>query len=70
MKQKATLMNKLPVLIYVIAMPVITGFLVTGVLTQRNFQSSWLIYAAVAGALLAIPVAMYVSRQMRRSQNR
>ncbi len=61
-------MNKLAVYIYVLAMPVIAGALVTGVLTMREYNPMWLLYAAVAGAIAAVPVAMIVSREITRNQ--
>ena len=59
-------MNRLALIIYIIALPTLTGMLVTAVLTIPNYQTMWLIYAAVAGPLLAIPVAIMVSREIRK----
>jgi undecaprenyl pyrophosphate phosphatase UppP len=61
-------MNRLAIYIYVLAMPVIAGALVTGVLTVRDYNPMWLLYAAIAGAIAAVPVAMVVSREITRYQ--
>lgn len=61
-------MNKLALYIYVLAMPVIVGALVTGMLTERDYNPMWLIYAAVAGAIVAVPVSILVSREITRNQ--
>ena len=61
-------MNRLAIYIYVLAMPVIAGTLVTGVLTVRDYNPMWLLYAAIAGALAAVPVSMVVSREITRNQ--
>jgi hypothetical protein len=61
-------MNRLAIYIYVLAMPVIAGALVTGVLTVRDYNPMWLLYAAFAGALAAVPVSMVVSREITRNQ--
>jgi hypothetical protein len=64
-------MTKLAVYIYVLAMPVIAGALVTGVLTVRNYEPVWLLYAAIAGAegpLAAVPVAIVISREITKGQ--
>ena len=63
-------MNKLPIYIYVLAMPVIAGALITGVLTVRDYQPMWLLYAAIAGALAAVPVAIFVSRELTGNSKR
>lgn len=63
-------MNKLPIYIYVVAMPVIAGALITGVLTVRDYQPMWLLYAAIAGALAAVPVAIFVSRELTGNSKR
>ena len=63
-------MNKLPIYIYVLAMPVIAGALITGVLTVRDYQPVWLLYAAIAGALAAVPVAIFVSRELTGNSKR
>ena len=61
-------MNKLALYIYVLAMPVIAGALVTGVLTVRDYNPMWLLYAAIAGTIAAVPVAMIISREITRNQ--
>jgi len=61
-------MTKLAVYIYVLAMPVIAGALVTGVLTVRNYEPVWLRYAAIAGVLAAVPVAIVISREITKGQ--
>ncbi len=61
-------MNRLAIYIYVLAMPVIAGALVTGVLTVRDYNPMWLLYAAIAGAITAVPVAIVVSREITRNQ--
>lgn len=61
-------MNKLALYIYVLAMPVIVGALVTGMLIARDYNPMWLIYAAVAGAIAAVPVSILVSREITRNQ--
>ena len=61
-------MNRLAIYIYVLAMPVIAGALVTGVLTVRDYNPMWLLYAAIAGAIAAVPVAMIVSREITRNE--
>jgi putative flippase GtrA len=61
-------MNKLALYIYVLAMPVVAGALVTGVLTVRDYNPMWLLYAAVAGAVAAVPVSFLVSREITRNQ--
>ena len=61
-------MNKLALYIYVLAMPVIAGALVTGVLTVRDYNPMWLLYAAIAGSIAAVPVAMIISREIMRNQ--
>ncbi|MEO0543115.1 MAG: CTP synthetase [Pseudomonadota bacterium] len=57
-------MNRLALILYIIALPTLTGILVTAVLTIPNYETMWLIYAAIAGPLLAIPVAVLVSREI------
>ncbi|MEO1703402.1 MAG: hypothetical protein AAFR71_15265 [Pseudomonadota bacterium] len=59
-------MNRLALIIYIIALPTLTGILVTTVLTIPNYETMWLIYAAVVGPLLAVPVAIFVSRQITK----
>ncbi|MEE4236427.1 MAG: hypothetical protein V2I51_06860 [Anderseniella sp.] len=61
-------MNKLALYIYVLAMPVIAGALVTGVLTVRDYNPVWLLYAAIAGAVAAVPVSILVSREITKNQ--
>lgn len=61
-------MSRLAIYIYVLAMPVIAGALVTGVLTVRDYNPMWLLYAAIAGAIAAVPVAMIVSREITRNE--
>jgi hypothetical protein len=61
-------MNRLAIYIYVLAMLVIAGALVTRVLTVRDYNPMWLLYAAIAGALAAVPVSMVVSREITRNQ--
>jgi len=61
-------MNRRALYIYALATPVIAGALVTGVLTVRDYNPMWLLYAAVAGAIAAVPVAMIVSREITRNQ--
>ena len=61
-------MNRLAIYIYVLAMPVIAGALVTGVLTVRDYNPRWLLYAAIAGAISAVTVAMIVSREITRNE--
>lgn len=63
-------MSKLAIYIYVLAMPVIAGALVTGVLTVRNYQPMWLLYAAIAGAIAAVPVAVIIGREITKGQRR
>ena len=59
-------MNRLALIIYIIALPTLTGMLVTAVLTMPNYQTMWIIYAAIVGPLLAIPVAVLVSREIKK----
>ncbi len=61
-------MNRLMIYIYVLAMPVLSGSFVIGVLTVRDYQASWLLLAAIAGVILALPVSWYVSREILRNQ--
>ena len=68
--QQVMVMNKLSVYIYVLAMPVVAGSLMTGVLTFRDYQPMWLLYAAVAGALAAVPVSILVSREITGNHKR
>jgi hypothetical protein len=56
--------------LYVLAMPVLSGSFIIGVLTMRDYQANWLVIAAVAGAVLALPASWYVSREITKVGNR
>lgn len=50
--------------IYILAAPTIMGILIVALLTMNMFESRMIIMAAIAGALIAMPVSWYISRQI------
>ncbi|MFZ1814508.1 MAG: hypothetical protein WBO55_20030 [Rhizobiaceae bacterium] len=59
-------MNKtrLALLLYIMAAPVIAGSAVTAVLTMPNSTTMMLIWAALAGFAVAVPVALLVANAL------
>ncbi|APH73718.1 hypothetical protein [Aquibium oceanicum] len=59
-------MLKLPLVVYVLVAPVMMGVFLTALLTMdlHRFDATTIAAAAVAGALVAIPVAWIVSRKI------
>ncbi|MEZ5870239.1 MAG: hypothetical protein R3D32_00055 [Nitratireductor sp.] len=53
--------SRLAMLLYIIAAPVLAGSAVTAVLSMRGSTKQMLIYAALAGFAVAIPVAWIVA---------
>ncbi|MCB1424518.1 MAG: hypothetical protein R3D65_13745 [Zhengella sp.] len=50
--------------IYILAAPTIMGVLIVALLTMNMFESQKIIMAAIAGAVIAMPVSWFVSRQI------
>jgi len=57
-------MSRLPLLIYVIAAPTLAGILVVVLLTMGKFDATSVAAAAIAGFVVALPVAWYVGKQL------
>ena len=57
-------MSRLALLIYVMAAPTLAGILVVAVLTMGKFTAMSVAAAAIAGFVVALPVAWYVGRQL------
>ncbi len=58
-------MNKLFWLVYIMASVTIMGILVVAILTVNQFSGAMpIIYAAVIGAIVSIPVALVVSKKL------
>ena len=58
-------MNKIAIMIYIIAAPTIAGMALTAALTVGADTGNPIIISVVAGALLAIPVAWYVAKKLK-----
>ena len=50
--------------IYILAAPTIMGVLIVALLTMNMFERQKIILAAIAGAVIALPVSWIVSRQI------
>ena len=57
-------MSRLALLIYVMAAPTLAGILVVAVLTMGKFTAISVAAAAIAGFVVALPVAWYVGKQL------
>jgi hypothetical protein len=57
----------LPLLIYVLAAPTIAGAIVIAILSMSGFTNTMLVAGALAGFVLAIPVAWIISRNLGKS---
>jgi hypothetical protein len=57
-------MSRLALLIYVMAAPTLAGILVVAVLTMGKFTAMSVAAAAIAGFVVALPVAWYVGKQL------
>lgn len=58
-------MNKLFWLVYILAATVMMGVLVVAILTMNQFSGAMpIIYAAVSGAIVSIPIALVVSKRL------
>lgn len=59
-------MNRLNLLIYTIASPTLAGAGVVAALVQPDYSAKMMIIGAAVGALIAIPVAWYVAKQISK----
>ncbi|MFP1632162.1 hypothetical protein ACLB6G_10520 [Zhengella sp. ZM62] len=50
--------------IYILVAPTVAGILIVALLSMNMFDSQKIIMAAIAGAVIAIPVSWFVSRQI------
>ncbi|PHP67232.1 hypothetical protein CSC94_09305 [Zhengella mangrovi] len=50
--------------IYILVAPTIMGILIVALLTMNMFESSKIALAAAAGAVIALPVAWFVSKHI------
>lgn len=58
-------MNKLFGLVYILAATVTMGVFVIAILTMNQFSGAMpIIYAAVSGAIVSIPIALVVSKRL------
>lgn len=60
-------MKWLPLLIYVLAAPTLAGSIVVAVLSLSHYSTTMLVGGALAGFVLALPVAWVVSGQLKSS---
>lgn len=60
-------MFRLAAMIYVLTATVFAGVAVTAVLTMNMFHGWQIATAAIAGAVLALPVAWVIGRQIYRA---
>ena len=56
--------NRLAIILYIMAAPTLAGAAVTAVLTMRGFTTQMLVGAAVAGFLVALPVAWLAAKNI------
>jgi len=56
--------------IYVLSAPTIMGVLIVALLTMNRFDSTQILIAAVVGAVLAVPVAALVTKQIAAPRRR
>lgn len=49
---------------YLLTAPTLMGIIVIALLTADLFSAQYIIYAAVAGAVIAVPVAWLLSRKL------
>jgi xanthine/uracil permease len=56
--------------IYVLSAPTIMGILIVALLTMNRFDSTQILIAAVVGAVLAVPVAALVTKQIAAPRRR
>ncbi len=56
--------------IYVLAAPTIMGILIVALLTMNRFDSIQILIAAVVGAVLAVPVAALITKQIAAPRRR
>ena len=49
---------------YLLTAPTLMGIIVIALLTADMFSAQYIIYAAVAGAVIAVPVAWLVRRKL------
>ena len=59
-------MTKLPLIAYVLVAPVLMGVFIIALLTidMRGFDATAMAWAAIAGAIAAIPVAWLLARKL------
>lgn len=58
-------MNKLFWLVYIMASVTVMGIFVVAILTMNQFSGAMpIIYAAVIGAIVSIPIALVVSKKL------
>lgn len=57
-------MSRLFGVIYALSGPTLAGILITVALTMNRFDTMTMIYAAVAGFIVAVPVAWIVAKQL------
>jgi hypothetical protein len=57
-------MLKLWAIFYVIVSPVVAGALIVAVLTNSAYTNNQIIWAAVAGFVLALPVSWFVAKKI------
>ncbi|MFZ1680064.1 MAG: hypothetical protein WAT70_03505 [Rhizobiaceae bacterium] len=57
-------MGKLFWLVYIMVASALAGIAVTAILSLGRFDGMQIIYAAVAGAILAIPLTLFVARKI------
>jgi hypothetical protein len=61
-------MNKIAMLVYVMAAPVLAGVFVTALLSMGKTGYLLLLSAGLAGFIAAIPAALYVGRQIGKGR--
>ena len=59
----------LAVIVYVMAAPVLAGAIVTALLSMPGYSTSSIGIGALVGALLAVPVAWVVTKQIAGRQS-
>lgn len=59
-------MKWLPFLTYLLASPVVAGSIIIAVLSTHGYTTSMIVGGALAGFILALPVAWIVAGQLRK----
>jgi len=57
-------MGKLFGPVYILVATVLAGVAITALLSMGRFEAMQLVYAAIGGALVAIPASLYLSRKL------